>query len=191
MDDLLSKKCCDKKCFRKVSHSTIENCREMIGRFSTETQQNQFILDYMKDHARKDQDMSILYTIAGEEVCEFYWRLIYGIRYNKFKSLKEKFRKGVLILEHGLTGKLNTSESTLRMLEWMKSFFLKIGDSMPMSEEIHLPSCLTRTDVYELAKCDLTQGGLSCPSLSYMYELWRKEFSLVKIPKVLIVTLLN
>ncbi len=43
----------------------------MICRFNTETQQNQFILDYMKNHARKDQDMSILYTIAGEKVCEF------------------------------------------------------------------------------------------------------------------------
>ena len=55
---------------------------------------------------------------------------------------------------------------------------------MPMSEAINLPSCLSRMAVYELAKCDLTQGGLPCPSSFHMYEVWRKEFPQVKIPKV-------
>lgn len=139
----------------------------------------------MKDHVRKDK--SILYTIAGEEVCEVCWRLSYGIRFNKFKSLKEKFTSGVVVLEHGHSGRLNTSESTMRLLEWMRSFFIKIGDHMPMSDNINLPSCLTRLDVYELAKFDLTQGGLPCPcpSSSYMYKIWQKEFPKVKIPKVI------
>lgn len=148
----------------------------------TEPKQNQFVIDYMKDHARKNN--TVLYTICGEEVCETCWRLTYGVRYNRFQTIKGKFRNGVVLLEHGLTGRLNTSEATLRLLGWMRSFFNKVGDYMPMSEDIHLPSCLTRVDVYELANCDLTQGGLSCPSLSYMYELWRREFSQVKIPKV-------
>ena len=43
---------------------------------------------------------------------------------------------------------------------------------MPMSKIIHLPSCV---DVYELAKEDLTQGGLECCSESTMYDIWKKE----------------
>lgn len=86
----------------------------------------------------------IKYIIGGEEVCELCWRLVYGIRYNKFRTLKEKFRSGILLLEHRRTGRLNTSESTMRLLEWMRSFFCKIGDYMPMSDQIHLPSCLDK-----------------------------------------------
>ena len=58
---------------------------------------------------------------------------------------------------------------------------------MPMCKELHLPSCLTKVDVYDLARDDLTQGGLSCCSASQMYELWKREFPHVKIPKVRIV----
>lgn len=185
MEELLLKRCCDKKkmtCFRKISQIVIESCRDHINSYSSETQKNQFVLDYMKDHARRDG--SVLYTISGEEVCEMCWRLTYGIRYNKLRSLKEKFNNGVIVLEHGLTGRLNTSDSTLRLLGWMRSFFSKIGDCMPMSDAIHLPSCLTKVDVYDLAKYDLTQGSLPCCSSSYMYDLWKREFPQVKIPKV-------
>lgn len=150
--------------------------------FNSETKQNQFVIDYMKEHAKGDK--SVLYTVSGEVVCETFWRYTYGIRYGKFKVLKNKFISGVLTVEHGLTGKLNTSESTLRLLGWMRSFFGKIGDKMPMSDTINLPSCLTKLDVYELARDDLTQGGLSCCSPSHLYEVWKKEFPNVKIPKV-------
>lgn len=184
VDELFVKKCCDEMCFKKISHVAIEACRDRMGQFHSETKKNQFVLDYMRDHAKKDELRSVLYTVCGEEVCELCWRLVYGIRYNKFKTLKDKFADGAAILEHGLTGRLNTRESTIRLLEWMRSFFSKVGDSMPMSEAINLPSCLSRMDVYELAKCDLTQGELPCPSSSYMYEIWRKEFPQVKIPKV-------
>ena len=185
VEELLQKSCCDRKqstCFKKISQLQIEDCRKRIYFFHSETEQNQYVLDYMRDHAKHDK--SVLYTISGQEVCEVCWRLTHGIRYNKFQCLKEKFRSGVVIIEHGLAGKYNTSESTLRLLEWMRNFIRKVGDSMPMSKAIHLPSCLARRDVYDLAKHDLTQGGLSCPSLSHMYELWRKEFPEVKIPKV-------
>ena len=66
----------------------------------------------------------------------------------------------------------------------MRTFFQKVGDRMPMSEAVHLPSCLTKVDIYELAKDDLTQGGLHCCSISMMYEIWKSEFDNVKIPKV-------
>lgn len=91
----------------------------------------------------------------------------------------------VVVIEHGHTGKTRPHESTLRLQSWMRSFFQKVGDHMPMSEAIHLPSCLTKVDIYELAREDLTQGGLQCCSASQMYEIWNKEFKNVKIPKVL------
>ena len=179
------RKCCDRKritCFKSISQATIEQCRDQLDSLGSETRQNQFIITYMRDHSRKDK--SVLYTLCGEQVCEVCWRLTYGIRYNKFRGLKDKYTSGVVALEHGLTGRLNTSQSSLRLISWMRSFFEKIGDHMPMSDALHLPSCLTRVDVYELAKDDLTQGGLACCSLAHMYKVWNDEFPHVKIPKV-------
>ena len=66
---------------------------------------------------------------------------------------------------------------------------------MPMSKDIHLPSCLTKADVYDLACDDLTEGGMQCCSKTTFYRVWRTEFSHVKIPKVcsdiMIVTVTN
>ncbi len=55
---------------------------------------------------------------------------------------------------------------------------------MPTSTDVHLPSCLTKADVYALAVDDLSQGGLKCCKPSTFYEIWRSEFPHVKIPKV-------
>lgn len=136
----------------------------------------------MREHTSDDK--SVLYTISGLKVCEICWRYTYGLRYKIFETIKEKFMRGVVTIEHGLTGRLKTSATTLRLLGWLRSFFGKIGDRMPMSDTINLPSCLTKHDVYELAKDDLTQGGLSCCSPSHLYEVWKTEFPNVKIPKV-------
>lgn len=149
-----------------------------------ETQQNQFVIDYMKQHVCSDK--SVMYSICGQEVCETCWRLAYGIRINRFKALKSKFEHGVVNIEHGLTGKSKISGASLHLISWMRSFFAKIGDPMPMSKDVHLPSCLTKADVYDLARDDLTQGNLVCCSRSQMYELWSDEFAHVKIPKVYI-----
>ena len=65
-----------------------------------------------------------------------------------------------MLLEHGLTGRQNARDDTIRLFKWMRSFFSKVGDYTPMSKDINLPSCLSRMDVYELAKFDLLQGAV-------------------------------
>ena len=56
---------------------------------------------------------------------------------------------------------------------------------MPVKTEIHLPSCLTKGDVYALAVDDLSQGGLESCKISKFYQIWQQEFPHVKIPKVM------
>ena len=185
VEELMHKRCCHRKhvtCFRRVSQEAIELCRNELYSGKSKTQQNQMVLGYMRQHSGSNK--SLLYCVSGQKVCETCWRLTYGIRYNKFQSLKSKFESSVVLVEHGLTWKTQASEATLRLTSWMRSFFEKVGDRMPMCKELHLPSCLTKVDVYDLARDDLTQGGLSCCSASQMYELWKREFPHVKIPKV-------
>ena len=91
--------------------------------------------------------------------------------------------------EHGLLGIRHSSCAQILLFSWLRTFIQKVGDELPICDEIHLLSCLTKGDVYALAVDDLTQGGLECSKMSTFYEVWKSEFPNVKIPKVsLIVT---
>ena len=86
--------------------------------------------------------------------------------------------------EHGRVGKGRYSDASIRAISWMRMFFNKVGDRMPMKDDVHLPSCLTKADVYSLASDDLCQGGLGCCSRASFYRIWKEEFPHVKIPRV-------
>lgn len=75
------------------------------------------MLDYMKEHSRGDQ--SILYTIAGHEVCEVCFTLVYGIRHNRFQVMKSKFLDGVVLVEHGRTLTTCMTDPTIRVVNWL------------------------------------------------------------------------
>ena len=172
-------------CFRLLSYADIETTRQHYTELNTETKRNQRILEYLIQHSGCDR--VVQYTVAGKTVCETCWRLVCGVRYNKFLNLKRKFQRGVVAVQHGREGIIQPQERTLRMTCWLKMFTEKVGDRMPMSDDLHMPSCLTKIDIYNLAIDDLMLGaaeGTPCTSLSSFYALWEDKFSHVKIPKV-------
>lgn len=177
--------CCNKKevtCFKLLTQATIERIRTSIYSLS-EIEQNQLILNYLLEHSKTDR--SVLYTVGGMEVCDICFRMVYGFRYNRFNTVKVKFQSGVVIAEHGRLGRGEISDISIRVISWLRIFVDKVGDKMPTSMVTHLPSCLTKADVYCLAHDDLTQGGLECCKISNFYKIWKQTFSNVKIPKVI------
>lgn len=181
----MHKHCCDRNkvtCFKLLSQAHIESLRHDFYDASNETVQTQKIVEYMRRHCQNDK--SVLYTVAGQEVCETCFRLVHGIRYKRFKAMKEKFMSGVVTVYHGSFGRGTYSGTRVRVISWLRMFIAKVGDHMPTKTEIHLPSCLTKGDVYALALDDLCQGGLQCCKKSTFYEVWRNQFPHVKIPKV-------
>jgi len=111
--------------------------------------QTQKIVSYMRQHSRDDG--SVLYTVAGQEVCETCFRMVYGIRYKRYSAMKAKFRSGTIVVEHGHLGRGSYTRTTVRVVSWLRMFINKVGDHMPSKPQIHLPSCLTKSDVYALA----------------------------------------
>ena len=179
-------KCCSKRevtYFKKLSQIDLEGTRAEFYSTANETQQNQLILSFMKQHSRSRNDL-ILYSVCGQVVCENCFRLVYGIRRNRFKTIKAKFMSGVERIEHGLMSRGCSTYDKIRVISWLRIFFSKVGDKMPASDAIHLPSCLTKQDVYNLAVDELSEGGLYCCSRSTFYSVWTSEFPEVKIPKV-------
>lgn len=184
--NLMTHHCCNQKvvtCFKLITQATIERIRAAVYSVS-ETEQIQLILDYMLEHSQGNGS-AISYTIGGQKVCETCFRNVYGFRYNRFASVKKRFNHGVVLAEHGRLGRGERSNASVRVISWLQGFADKVGDRMPTSTAIHLPSCLTKSDVYSLAFDDLTQGGLECCGISTFYEIWQSTFPNVKIPKVL------
>lgn len=164
--------CCSRKavtCFKLLAQSTIEYIRLLIYSVS-EIEQTQVVVNYMVQHSQGDRH--VLYTVGGQEVCETCFCMVYGFRRNRFAAIKTKFLNGVLRAEHGRFGRSETSDVSVRVISWLRIFVEKVGDRMPTSMAIHLPSCLTKSDVFALATDELSQGGLKCCKLSTFYEIW-------------------
>ena len=111
--------------------------------------------------------------------------MVYGLRRHRFSAVKKKFFYGIIVAEHGRLGKACFSDATIRMISWLRLFIAKVCDKMPTKEEIHLPSCLTKADIYALVSDELSHGGIqqSCMK-SKFYQIWQTHFPHVKIPKV-------
>lgn len=185
VSSLMTRHCCSSKnvsCFKMLTQAAIERVRTSVYSKS-ETEQTQLILSYMLQHSQEGKP--ILYTVGGQKVCKICFRMVYGFRYNRFKSVEEKFKNGVLTVEHGRLGMRRLRDESCRLVSWLRMFIDKVGDRMPTSTAVHLPSCLTKSDIYTLASDDLTQGGLKCCKISMFYEIWKQHFPNVKIPKVL------
>ena len=141
---LMSRHCCNKNtvtCFKLITQATIERIRETVYSVS-ETEQIQIVLDYMLEHSQGNG--SILYSVGGQMVCETCFRYVYGFRYNRFSAMKEKFKRGVVLAEHGRLGRGERSDVSVRVISWLRVFVDKIGDRMPTSTAVHLPSCLNK-----------------------------------------------
>ena len=180
----MTRSCCARKkitCFKHLSQQSIESIQEKFYALS-ETEQVQKVLTYMNEHSRADG--SVLYSVGGQEVCETAFRMAYGLRYNQFASMKLKHSSGAIVAEHGNVGKGHHHDASVRTISWLRMFFDKVGDRLPMRDDIHLPSCLKKADVYALAADDLSQGGLECCSHATFYKIWMEEFPTVKIPRV-------
>lgn len=76
-----------------------------------------------------------------------------------------------VVAEHGRLGKSHIGDASIRVISWLRTFVQKVGDRMLSSSDIHLPSCLTKADVYAVAADDLCQGGLKCCNMSTFYAI--------------------
>ena len=71
--------------------------------------------------------------------------------------------------------------------EYFEDLFDKTGDKMPnlVPPEIHLPSCLTKLEVWRSVKRQLKSVGLECCSYARFVAIWKKHYKQVKIPQVI------
>ena len=96
-------------------------------------------------------------------------------------------KRGVKKLYHSNSGQVRTSNKTADAVAWMESYFETVGDHQPDCDRLHLPSFLTKREVYERMTREMKENGLrdeDIISQSQFYSVWETNFHRVMIPEV-------
>lgn len=99
-----------------------------------------------------------------------------------FSNTYQSFITGTFSFDQPRNGGL-THKSRVA-ISWMQMTFNRIGDIMPDSLTVHLPSYLDFKILYEYMRTDLKEQGEHCVSYSQFCNLMRNYFHDVRIPKV-------
>ena len=77
--------------------------------------------------------------------------------------------------------------TSMKTIQWMRSYFDRIGDKRPDKDGIYLPSSLTERAIYNTMISDVPECSVVC--FSQFNKLKREHFPNVTIPKVCVIIL--
>lgn len=122
------------------------------------------------------------FHVRSYDICYIAWLTVYGIGEKQFQRVLKCYANGKISIDNKPTH-CRTHKSEVAKA-WMKSSFSRMGDKMPNSSAIHLPSYLDRKALYEMMKNDLEDQRQAIISYSQFCSLMTSEFPHVGIPKV-------
>lgn len=179
-----SKLCCKENCLQNFSLKEFNGATEHFKSKSSRDQR-QFLLDSLilssPESATKEKFM-----LFSKCVCKRAFAHLLGTSERRLDRIKQYCgATGNSTIVHGNAGVKRPSIKSCDASAWMKNYFEKMGDHMPDSNRIHLPSFLTKREVYQKICSDLSDEGVKeIVSLSTFYQLWDTEYSHVLIPEV-------
>ena len=152
------------------------------------TEQRQYLFTKLKESScEAGHKVETKYFIAGKEICNVAWAKVYSISQRTLTRMLKSISLGESKAVHGNQGKrrVNTKKESVGI--WMERYFHLIGDKMPNSSQIHLPSWEVQKDVYSRYCQDMQIHGIpedEIAGISVFYKIWNEEFSHVVIPEV-------
>ena len=148
-------------------------------------QQRLWILEYFATHCPYAPDgkkdiKNLQYILCGQVVCQSLWLGALAISTSRFYDIRKEF---ITVGSGGQEKKTRSlSPKSMKCIEWMRSYFDRVGDKWPDKDGIYLPTCLTEKAIYNLMSSDLPDDGVV--SFSQFNKLYRSHFPNVTIPKV-------
>ncbi|XP_074659473.1 uncharacterized protein LOC141912156 [Tubulanus polymorphus] len=185
VNKLCSTHCCDEWCLAEIPLQKISDVRSDFQSLKM-YEQKQFILDYLLHHSiETDTDsLNVIFTIGAFKTCSRAWMLALGIKKSRYYSIKREFTEGSAksISPPGISRSGSFTSASQVTMAWLREYCEKFADKLPNQEKLHLPSCLTKGDVFRM--CEEELGTDNVCSESHFYHLWRNHFENVSIPKV-------
>jgi hypothetical protein len=109
--------------------------------------------------------------VYSKPVCSKGFAILLGTTERRLDRIRQSRE-----VAHGNIGVKRPSDKTRDASAWMENYFSNMGDHMPDSNRIHLPSFLTKREVYIKMCADLYEDGIKqVISLSTFYDLWDRE----------------
>lgn len=173
-------KCCLENCLQAFTTKELDTAMEHFQSKSS-IKQRQYLLDCVTfsspSNASTAKEKFMLYS---KPVCKRAFAQLLGTSERRLERIRQSGVTG-----HGNLGMKRPTNKSFDASAWMNNYFSRMGDHMPDSNRIHLPSFLTKREVYLRMCTDLADDGIKdIISLSTFYELWDKEYSHVAIPEV-------
>ena len=179
--------CCDKECFRHLTANDIITARTDFVQL-TKPEQKQYLFTKLRENSSESSGkIETKYFLAGKEICCISWSKIYSISMRTLTRMLKDISFGEKHMVHKNQGKkrLNTKKESL--VAWMERYFNLIGDKMPDTKQIHLPSWETRKDIHIRYCQDMQLRGIEQEEISgssAFYKVWTEQFTHVVIPEV-------
>lgn len=155
----------------------------------TNHEKNIWLLNYFSlqcpCNSNGEKDMkNMSYVIHGKEVCFDLWIEILSLSTSRYYRVRKEF-----LANNGVSYTIKPSRhqqpKTLKAIAWMDSYFQRVGDKRPDKEWVYLPTCLTKSKLYEIMTEELYQHDTS-KGISYakFCQIFNEDFKNVSIPKV-------
>lgn len=188
ISQLLEEDCCHKGCLKYFSPAEVRQTRDHFTS-KTREEQRQYLIDCtsISTVGTSSETSKPAFTLFGKSLCRRAFALVLDCSTRRLDRVTSLFREGVTKVSHGNTGQMRQTSKTADAIAWMDSYFRMIGEHLPDCDRIHLPSFLTKRDVYERMLAELRENGLAegdIISLSKFYSVWESHFAKVLIPEV-------
>ncbi|KAI8516556.1 ATP binding [Branchiostoma belcheri] len=99
-----------------------------------------------------------------------------------FYQIKKKYEGREEILPNWRTGMVYHSKKYLMTKGWLDSYAKRFGDAKPNSENVHLPQCATKADMFNIYREDHWEDKDALKETRFM-DMWKREFPKLKIPQ--------
>ncbi|KAL3690602.1 hypothetical protein R1sor_016911 [Riccia sorocarpa] len=173
------KLCCAQNCLRNVPVATVQEERHFYFRLSKD--ERSLFLDSRYSGGRQSRKYVLR---SGVAICQRAFISIFCIGESKLVRIQNTLSDNPTA-RHGFI-RDRTSEGFM-LQEWLDKFFLTHCERQPNAEAYHLPSNLSKAEVYDYYKTDMLRGriGDSTKVMSFqsLTLYWRRYYPLVGISK--------
>ena len=128
------------------------------------SEQRNWLMEYFTTHCpvnNGDKDFKCMkFVLCGKEVCHNLWKATLSVSTSRFYDVRKDFLDNIPTRKERQAKSL--SPKSMKTIEWMRSYFDRVGDKRPDKNGIYLSSCLTERIIYDLMVKDVPQSSVVC-----------------------------
>ncbi|XP_078610377.1 uncharacterized protein LOC144881295 [Branchiostoma floridae x Branchiostoma japonicum] len=170
---------CGQDCCGKLGTDIIRVCRDKFWSYNQD-KQREFIQGALEAGDRRKDGGSYEFSIQGYKICARAWCLAHDAKKSRFYEIVKEYEDGKKVVPDLRNGMKYESRRYLEAKQWLGEYAKKYGDIMPNSNNIHLPQCLQKVDVFNSYLEEMSYENHL--QLTWFKAMWRKEFPNLKIP---------